>query len=111
MWRVIMAVIAVLVIDLLILFVGAGPLDENMNMRKISSALRAREENPTPETQRAVIAALDEGYQKGAMKRIGLSVVILVVTGTGLFIAGRWFERRRWQALMSTAPINVARHI
>ena len=96
-----MIVVAVVVIDLLILVVSTPPLDENMG--QISKALTARDQNPTPETQRALIAALEEPHQKKWLRRVWLSVGILVVTGTGLFIAGCAFERRQWQASMSMA--------
>jgi hypothetical protein len=68
MWRVIITLVAVVVIDFLLLVVSVGPLDENMG--KISKALRAREENPTLETQRTLIAALDEPYQERNLKRV-----------------------------------------
>jgi hypothetical protein len=111
MWRVLRDVIVVVVIGLLLLYVSLPPLDGCMNISKVSKALRAREENPTAETQRALRAALSEGDQECAMRRMVFSLSILFVTGSGLFIAGRGFERRRWLALNSTAPNNAAPRI
>jgi hypothetical protein len=109
MWRVVIIVVAVVALDFTLLFFGAPELD--MNMGQISKALRARDENPTLETQRALIAALDKGAQMNASARIGYGVAILAVTNVGLFIAGFVAGRRRWQAHTSLTASNATRNI
>jgi hypothetical protein len=97
MFRLLLDIVVVLAIDLAVLLASLGPSDEGTNVLRISAALRAREANPTIETQRALIDAFDEPSREVQLRRLWASGAILVITGTGLFLAGRRFERRHWQ--------------
>ena len=109
MWRVVLIVIAVVALDVILLFVGAPDLD--WNMREISNALRARDENPSLETQRSLIAALDKGGQMSRKATFGFVVAIWAVTNVGLFIAGFTAGRRPRRAQNSEAGNNATRNI
>jgi hypothetical protein len=109
MWRVLLIVVGVLAVDLALLLASLGPVDASSDIRKISQAIQAREQNPSIETQRALIATLDEGYVSEMKRRTASYLAILCVTGGGMFVAGRAFERRRLQAKHSTGPANGTR--
>ena len=109
MWRVVLIVIAVGALDFVLLFVGGPDLDWNMG--EISNALRAREENPSLETQRALIAAFDKGARLSQNSRIGFVVAVLAVTNVGLFIAGFTAGRRPQRARNLEAESNATRNI
>jgi hypothetical protein len=93
MWRIVIIVLAVVAFDFILLFVGAPELDWNMG--EISKALQMRDENPSLETQRALIAALDKGARMSGNSRLGFGVAIIIVTTAGLFVAGFVAGRRR----------------
>jgi hypothetical protein len=109
MWRVVLIVVAVVALDVILLFVGAPDLDWNMG--EISKALRVRDENPSLESQRALVAALDKGARESHYSRFGFDIAILAVTNVGLFIAGFVAGRRPRRAGKSEAGNNVARDI
>jgi hypothetical protein len=109
MWRVVLIVIAVVVLDVILLFVGAPDLD--WNMREISNALRARDENPSLEAQRALVAALDKGARMSGNSRFGFGVTVVAVTNIGLFIAGFVAGRRPRRVGRSEAGYNATRNI
>ena len=100
MWRVVIILTGVVALDVILLFVGAPELDWNMG--EISKALQMRDENPSLETQRAVIAALDKGARMSGNARLGFGVAIGAVTNGGLFIAGFIAGRRQWRAKASS---------
>jgi hypothetical protein len=100
MWRVVIILVGVVALDVILLVVGAPELDWNMG--EISKALRMRDENPSLETQRALIAALDRGARMSGNARLGFGVAIVLVTNGGLFIAGFMAGQRRWQAKASS---------
>jgi hypothetical protein len=111
MWRVLLIVIGVLAVDLALFSAVLGPADANTDIRKVSQAIQAREQNPSVETQRALIAALNEGYFSEMNRRTASYLAILCVTGGGMFVAGRGFERGRLLAKRSTVPANATQNI
>jgi hypothetical protein len=94
MRRVAFIIAAVIVSDFLV-FIVAGPSMIDVNMVAIAHAIAAQHDNPSPENQRV----LDAAAHKAAVIRMEVgvagSIVILIITSGGFFLAGRQWERRR----------------
>jgi hypothetical protein len=94
MWRVILLLVCVLAVDFALIYFWAGATLD-MNMLEISRAVEAREANFSRETQKALEDAQIHEERLQEPWKIGFSAAIVVVTTTGFFVAGRWFERYR----------------
>jgi hypothetical protein len=70
-----------------------GTID--MNMPEVSRAIEARETNFSRDTQRALEAAEKRAAIDQFKLRAWFGAAIVLVTTSGFFVAGRWFERER----------------
>ena len=94
MWRIVLLLLSVLIVDFALIYCGNNP---DMNMLEISRALEAREKNFSLETQHALeIARARDAEEQFKITRWSAAGIIIVTT-SGFFTAGRWFERRRIQ--------------
>jgi hypothetical protein len=109
MWRVVLLLLAVLILDFVLFYVGwSGTID--MNMLEISRAVAARETNFSRETQ----AALDRAFERAEIEQLKVRAWfgggIVFVTTAGFFIGGRWFERHRLKKRLATSSVNATPH-
>ena len=94
MWRIILIILSVLILDFALFFVGwIGTVD--LGMRDAQRAVAAQMDNPTPENRKAVDAAYEKAQLAQFKVRGCFAAVIFVLTAGGFFIAGRQYERRR----------------
>jgi hypothetical protein len=108
MWRVILLLICVLAVDFVLLYIVAG-ITLDMNMVEMSHAVDARELNFSRETQKALDDAFIHEERLRLPWNIGFGTAIVVVTATGLFVAGRWFERYRKKSAIAPSTSATVR--
>lgn len=104
--RILLIVIAVVALDIAVLFMGAGDPDEGW--WPVSRALEAQNLHPSAENQRALDAAMRD---YSTSRRIRLSIIalpIVLVTGAGFFLVFREFRGRRTRLTSGGPPAALS---
>jgi hypothetical protein len=93
MWRPIVTIVAVVVIDIVIAFFALLSMPQHFNMMQMTRAYEKLSDRPSVENAQAIttLQAEADTYQLKFYGAVGLS--ILVITALGFFAAGRQSKR------------------